>query len=146
MDDDKTSQEQYMLSNAEIKNLLDQSMVHFENWRVKMESDPNPKMVHSLANILSVVDAISTMSDKKLRYSYKQLAQHMAILISEVAKLNIIISEALKEDDFIDEQEEEKITGGLMKVVQSSVELIRIVQQNFGRNKQIEFKLPEDAL
>ena len=55
----------------------------------------------------------------------------MSILVDEVAKLNISITDSLLEDDLIDEAEEERINESLKRVFQAAVQLIRIVQQAF---------------
>ena len=55
----------------------------------------------------------------------------MSILVDEVAKLNIAITDSLLEDDLIDEAEEERINESLKRVFQAAVQLIRIVQQAF---------------
>ncbi|MEW5814502.1 MAG: hypothetical protein AB1798_03770 [Spirochaetota bacterium] len=134
------------LSKAELKRLLDRAVTRFENWKIQMETNPNPRMVHSLKNIIAIIDNLSKFSEKKVEYSYKRLSQHMSLLMNEVASLNMAISSSLK-DDLIDEREEEKIINSLMKVIQSALDLIRIVQEGFGiRKKQVKVDINLPAL
>ncbi len=124
------------LTNAELKQLLDKALVRFGNWKVQMETDPNPRMIHSLKSMVSIIDTISRLSDKKITYSYKELSEQMSLLVSSVAGLNTLITSSLSEDDRIDDAEEESINTQMMEVIRRTVELIRLVQQAFGvRNK-----------
>ncbi|HCM29145.1 MAG TPA: hypothetical protein DIC34_21850 [Treponema sp.] len=122
-------------SNAELRKLIEKTLVRFQNWRVEAERNPNPRMVHQLKNIVSIIDSLTAISDKRMQYSYKQLAQRMAVLVNEVARLNMRITGALARDDFIDEDEEREITASLMSLVQSAVALIGMVQEGFGRGR-----------
>jgi hypothetical protein len=127
------------LSNAELKRLLDRALVRFGNWKVQMETNPNPKIVHNLKSIVSIIDTITSVSERKILYSYKDLSRQMSNLIDEVAKLNVLITDSLLEDDAIDDLETERINSQMMTVIQRTVELIRLVQQAFGtRTKLLE--------
>jgi hypothetical protein len=75
-------------SNAEIARLLDQAVIGFQNWRVEADINPNPRMVHSLANIISIIDALTDINSKRMQYSYKALVSEMAGLVGQVARLN----------------------------------------------------------
>lgn len=132
------------LSNTELKDILHRTMVRFENWRLQMESNPNPRMVHSLKSIVSIIETVSSISEMKIQYSYKDLSRQMALLIDGVAQLNLAITESLKEDDIMDESEEKKINGMMMEVIQRTVELIRLTQQAFGTSHRL--KAPEADL
>ena len=124
------------LTNGELKQLLNKALVRFGNWKVQMETDPNPRMIHSLKSIVSIIDTISQLSEKKITYSYKELSGQMSALVSSVAELNNLITSSLSEDDLIDDAEEESINNQMMEVIRRTVELIRLVQQAFGvRNK-----------
>ncbi len=118
-------------SNAEIKRLVEMTVTRLENWKVEVESNPNPRMVHVLKNIISQIEALTELTEAKISYSYKALSRQMSILVDEVAKLNIAITDSLLEDDLIDETEEERINESLKQVFQAAVQLIRIVQQAF---------------
>ena len=120
------------LTNAELKQLLNKALVRFGNWKVQMETDPNPRMIHSLKSIVSIIDTISQLSEKKITYSYKELSGQMSALVSSVAELNNLITSSLSEDDLIDDAEEESINNQMMEVIRRTVELIRLVQQAFG--------------
>ena len=125
------------LTNAEIKKLLEKALIRFENWKLQMETNPNPRMVHGLKNIISIIDTLTSISEMKMRYSYKTLSRQMSLLIESVAKLNVSITDSLVEDDLIDEKEEETINRQMMSVIQRTVELIRIVQQAFGVRQRL---------
>ena len=125
------------LTNAEIKKLLEKALIRFENWKLQMETNPNPRMVHGLKNIISLIDTLTSISEMKMRYSYKNLSRQMSLLIESVAQLNVSITDSLMEDDLIDETEEEAINRQMMSVIQRTVELIRIVQQAFGVRQRL---------
>ena len=131
-------------SNAEIKKLLDQAMIRLQNWKREMEVNPNPRMVHSLKNVMAIIDSLTRSSRENTQYSYKALAQKMSSLIHDVAHLNMTITESLEKDDYIDEEEEKLIIRNLMGVMQSAADLIVSVQEGFGMqsNIQIEMKTP----
>ena len=118
-------------SNAEIKRLVEMTVTRLENWKVEVQSNPNPRLVHVLKNIISQIEALTELTEAKISYSYKALSRQMSILVDEVAKLNIAITDSLLEDDLIDEAEEERINESLKQVFQAAVQLIRIVQQAF---------------
>lgn len=128
-------------SNAELKKLIERTLTRFQNWRVEMERNPNPHMVHQLKNLVSIIDSLSEITEGRMQYSYKQLAHRMALLVNEVAQLNLKISSALAKDDFLDEQEEREVTAALVALVQSAVALIGMVQERFGSGR----KLPDPA-
>jgi hypothetical protein len=127
--------EQISLSNTELKSLLDRAMVRFENWKLEVNKNPNPKMVHQLKNILSVINSISQISYDRYTFSYKMLSRKIAMLNKEVATLNITIMDSLMDDDYIDEKEEKVINEALRNVIQCAVELIQIVQNAFGTTR-----------
>ena len=133
------------LSNTELKEILRRTVVRFENWRLQMETNPNPRMVHSLKSIVSIIETVSSLSEVKMRYSYKDLSRQMALLIDGVAQLNLTITDSLKEDDLLDESEEKKVNGLMMEVIQRTVELIRLTQQAFGSNHRL-IDAPESDL
>lgn len=120
------------LSNAELKRMIEKTMIRFENWRIEVERKPNPMMVHSLKNIMSIVESLTSMADKKVEYSYKALVEHMAELMSQTAGLNMAIVHALKEDDSLDYDELKKISARLFKLINAAAELARLVQRDFG--------------
>ncbi|MDX9897571.1 MAG: hypothetical protein RBT62_01510 [Spirochaetia bacterium] len=120
------------VSNAELKYMLDQTMIRFENWRIEVERKPNPMMVHSLKNIMSIIDTVTSMTERRVEYSYKALVQRMAQLMSETAALNMAIVNSLKDDDSIDEDELELISSRLFKLINAAAELARIVQEHFA--------------
>ena len=130
---DKTKElaPQELPTNAELKRLVEMTMTRLENWKVEVESNPNPRMVHILKNIIAQIEALTEITEAKVSYSYKALSRQMSILVDEVAKLNIAITDSLLEDDLIDEAEEERINESLKQVFQAAVQLIRIVQQAF---------------
>ncbi|MFA6507597.1 MAG: hypothetical protein WCT14_15960 [Treponemataceae bacterium] len=128
-------------SNAELKKLLERTLTRFQNWRVEMERNPNPHMVHQLKNLVSIIDSLSEITEGRMQYSYKQLAHRMALLVNEVAQLNLKISSALTDDDFLDAEEERAVTASLMSLVQSAVALIGMVQERFGSGR----KLPDPS-
>ncbi|HUV07128.1 MAG TPA: hypothetical protein VMX75_05325 [Spirochaetia bacterium] len=125
------------VTNAELKQLLDKALVRFGNWKVQMESNPNPRMVHSLKNIVSIIDTITSISERKIQYSYKDLSAKMSLLIDGVAKLNLLITNSLLDDDSIDRMEEELINTQMLIVIQRTVELIRMVQEAFGVSNRL---------
>ena len=120
------------VSNAELKHMLDQTMIRFENWRIEVERKPNPMMVHSLKNIMSIIDTVTSMAERRVEYSYKALVQRMAQLMSETAALNMAIVNSLKDDDAIDEAELKLISSRLFKLINAAAELARIVQEHFA--------------
>ncbi|MBN2049901.1 MAG: hypothetical protein JW760_05600 [Spirochaetales bacterium] len=131
-------------SNAEIKKLLDQAMVRLQNWRREMEVNPNPRMVHSFKNVMAIIESLTRTSRENTYYSYKDLSRKMALLINDVAALNIAITESLETDDYIDVEEEKLIIQSLMGVMQSAADLMVSVQEGFGMQGRIplEFKTP----
>lgn len=132
-------------SNNDLHQLIEKAMTRFQNWKVEVERNPNPRMVHSLKNIVSIIDNLTNMADQKMKYSYKALCHRMASLLHEVADLNMNIMKGLHDDDTIDEEEEEQIVNSLFLVVRSATDLIRIVQDGFGMKKKIlmELRTPE---
>jgi len=122
---------QELPTNAELKRLVEMTVTRLENWKVEVERNPNPRLVHVLKNIIAQIETLTELSEAKVSYSYKALSRQMSILVDEVAKLNIAITDSLLEDDLIDEAEEERINESLRQVFQSAVRLIRIVQQAF---------------
>ena len=122
---------QELPSNAELRRLVEMTVTRLENWKVEVESNPNPRMVHVLKNIIAQIETLTELTEAKISYSYKALSRQMSILVDEVAKLNIAITDSLLEDDLIDEAEEERINDSLKLVFQAAVQLIRIVQQAF---------------
>jgi hypothetical protein len=130
-------------SNAELQRLLERTLTRFQNWRVEVERNPNPRMVHQLKNIVSIVDSLSQITEGRMKYSYKQLVHRMAVLMNEVAQLNLRISNALAEDDFLDEEEERQVTAGLVSLVQSAVAMIGMVQEQFGSKRRLAPRIPE---
>jgi len=137
---DLTPQE--LPTNAELKRLLDMMVTRLENWKVEVERNPNPRMVHVLKNIIAQIETLTELSETKISYSYKALSRQMSILVDEVAKLNIAITDSLLEDDLIDDEEEELINESLKQVFQAAVHLIRIVQQAFMLQRS-KTQLPE---
>jgi hypothetical protein len=137
---DLTPQE--LPTNVELKGLLDMTVTRLENWKVEVESNPNPRMVHVLKNIIAQIETLTELSEAKISYSYKALSRQMSILVDEVAKLNIAITDSLLEDDLIDDAEEELINESLKQVFQAAVHLIRIVQQAFML-RHSKTRLPE---
>ena len=122
---------QELPTNAELKRLVETTVTRLENWKVEVESNPNPRMVHVLKNIIAQIETLTELSEAKISYSYKALSRQMSILVDEVAKLNIAITDSLLEDDLIDETEEQQINESLKKVFQAAVQLISIGQQAF---------------
>ena len=123
-------------SNAELKKLLEKTLTRFQNWRVEMETNPNPRMVHQLKNLVSIIDSLSEITEGRMQYSYKQLAHRMALLVNEVAQLNLRITTALSKDDFLDDDEERAVTAALVSLVQTAVALIGMVQERFGSGRK----------
>lgn len=119
------------MSNADLKRLIDQAMVRFENWRVDVERKPNPLMIHSLKNIMSIIDTVTSMSDRRVEYSYKEVVRRMAELVNETAALNMAIVVSLK-DDVVDREELAIISKRLYGLVNAAAELARLVQDDFG--------------
>lgn len=119
-------------TNAELKKLLRQVMSNLNNWKLQVERNPNPRLVHSLKNIASIIESISSVTERNLEFSYKALSRQMAMMIHEVADLNCKITDSLKVDDYIDEDEEKAIVGSLFNLIKAATELIRIVQEGFG--------------
>ena len=131
-----------MPSNADLQELLAKATTRLENWRLELETNPNPRMVHSLRNILGHMESISRVVDTKAAFSYKHLSRQMSLLIGAVADLNLAITESLDGDDVIDAGEEERINNSLKRVVESAVELIRIVQTGFVLSRRARSTLP----
>ena len=125
-------------TNAEVKKIIDKILVRLENWKMEAVKNPNPRLIHSLKNIISLIDSVTSIAKTKIKYSYKMLSRQMSILIDSVAKLNIIISDSLMEDDYIDKGEEKAINDALMTMVRAAVDLIAIVQQSFSVKSQIK--------
>ncbi|MBN1523116.1 MAG: hypothetical protein JW904_01430 [Spirochaetales bacterium] len=122
-----------MLSNAELQSLINGLSTRFENWKLETERNPNPRMVHSLKNIVSLFDTILSVTREKHAYSYKQLNHEMSRFLNSVANLHSVITESLMDDDILDEEEEITINNALMDMVKTAVDLIKIVQGSFGR-------------
>lgn len=120
------------MNNADLKRMLDQTMTRFENWRIEVERRPNPMMVHSLKNIMSIIESVTSMAERRMEYSYKALVLRMAELVNETSALNMAIVDALKNDDAISEAELRHISGRLFKLIHAAAELARIVQDHFG--------------
>ncbi|MBN1834245.1 MAG: hypothetical protein JW820_00270 [Spirochaetales bacterium] len=118
-------------TNVELKRLLSLTLTRLENWKLEVERNPNPRMVHVLKNIVAQIETLTHITDTKTTYSYKSLSRQMSVLVDEVARLNLSITDALMEDDFIDDDEEERINENLRTMFQAAVQLIRIVQQAF---------------
>lgn len=118
-------------TNIELKRLLELTLTRLENWKLEVERNPNPRMVHVLKNIVAQIETLTHITDTKTTYSYKTLSRQMSVLVDEVARLNLSITDALMDDDFIDDQEEERINQNLRTMFQAAVQLIRIVQQAF---------------
>jgi hypothetical protein len=135
-------QERRLPSNADLQDLLAKAMTRLQNWRLELETNPNPRMVHSLRNILGHMESISRVVDTKAAFSYKHLSRQMSLLIGAVAELNLAITESLDGDDVIDAGEEERINSSLKRVVESAVELIRIVQTGFVLSRRTRPSLP----
>ena len=124
-------------SNAELQKLLERALTRFQNWRVEVERDPNPRLVHQLKNLVSIIDSLSSITEDRMQYSYKQLAQRMALLVNEVAQLNMRITTSLAHDDYLDEAEEKAITQSLVTLMQTAVSLIGMVQERFGSGRKL---------
>jgi hypothetical protein len=123
-------------SNADLKILIEKILNRFENWKLKAETNPNPRLVHSLKNIVTLIDSITRFTESKINFSYKNLTRQMSVLIEAVAKLNRTITDALMGDDILDEDEEIRVNEVLMEMVRAAVDMIVIVQQSFGVNKE----------
>ncbi|RPJ05835.1 MAG: hypothetical protein EHM28_11280 [Spirochaetaceae bacterium] len=119
-------------SNTELKSMIEGITARFENWRIETEKNPNPRMVHSLKNIMSLFDTVIGMSRSNTSFSYKKLVHEMSRFLESVAKLNSLIVDSLMEDDILDEKEETSVNSALMEMVKTAVDLIMIVQQSFG--------------
>ena len=120
------------MSNADLKRMLDQTMIRFENWRVEVERKPNPMMIHSLKNIMSIIETVTSMADRRIEYSYKALVTRMAELMHETAELNMTIVNSLQGDDSIDEDELKLVSSRLFTLINAAAELARLVQEHFG--------------
>ncbi len=120
------------MSNAELKHMLDQTVTRFENWRVEVERKPNPMMIHSLKNIMSIIETVTSVADRRMEYSYKELVTRMAELMSQTAALNMTIVRSLEDDDSIDEAELKAVSSRLFKLINAAAELARLVQEHFG--------------
>jgi hypothetical protein len=123
-------------SNADLKILIEKILNRFENWKLKAETNPNPRLVHSLKNIVTLIDSITRFTESKINFSYKNLTRQMSVLIEAVAKLNRTITDALMNDDILDEDEEIRVNEVLMEMVRAAVDMIVIVQQSFGIDKE----------
>ena len=123
-------------TNAELRRLLEHAVTRLENWRLEVETNPNPRMVHVLKNVISHIESLTHITDTKISYSYKSLSRQMSVLVEGVAKLNIAITDSLMDDDWIDEKEEERINASLRLVFTSALDLIRIVQQAFTLSRK----------
>jgi hypothetical protein len=119
------------LSNAEIAHLLEQAVIRFNNWRVEAELNPNPHMVHSLANLIAIIDTLTEASGKRMQYSYKELVSAMAKLVDQTARLNNEVVASLA-DDSLGVDDMQRITENLMTLINSAVELIRFLQDSFA--------------
>jgi len=119
------------MSNADLKRMLDSTVTRFENWRIEVERKPNPMMIHSLKNIMSIIETVTSMADRRMEYSYKELVKRMAQLVNETAALNMAIVTSLK-DDAVDEAELKTISTRLFKLINAAAELARLVQDHFG--------------
>ncbi len=128
-------QQNKLPSNADLKMLIEKILDRFENWKLKAETNPNPRLVHSLKNIVTLIDSITRFTESKINFSYKNLTRQMSVLIEAVAKLNRTITDALMGDDILDESEEIRVNEVMMEMVRAAVDLIVIVQQSFGINK-----------
>jgi len=126
-------------TNVELKRLLDMTLTRLENWKLEVEQNPNPRMVHVLKNIVAQIETLTHITDAKVTYSYKSLSRQMSVLVDEVGRLNMSITDALMEDDVIDEAEEERINENLRTMFQAAVQLIRIVQQAFMVRRRADF-------
>jgi hypothetical protein len=131
-----------LLTNAELKRLLEQTQTRLENWKLEIERNPNPRLVHVLKNIVGHIESLTRITETKIRYSYKTLSRQMSVLINEVAALNMAITDSLMDDDLVDEAEEQRINASLKRVVQAALDLIWIVQQAFALNPSLR-RLPE---
>jgi len=120
------------MSNTDLKRMLDQTMTRFENWRIEVERKPNPMMIHSLKNIMSIIETVTSMTNRRMEYSYKELVQKMSELVNATAALNMVIVNSLKEDDTLDEDEFRNVSSSLFKLINAAVELARLVQDTFG--------------
>ena len=123
-------------SNTQLKNMIDKALVQFENWKLQVVSNPNPRIVHQLGNIMMVINTVTDITNDNLKYSYKMLSKRMAELTKKVSCLNICIINSLMEDDRIDENEENRINSKLKLVMESAVNLIQVVQSSFGDNRR----------
>jgi hypothetical protein len=130
-----------LFTAAELKRMLEQTMTRFENWRVEVERNPNPMMVHTLKNIISIIDTVSTVTEAKMEYSYKKVSLKMAALVHQTAQLNMTIAKALENDDFIDSEDQKHITKALVDLVNSAFVLIRTVQEGFGSTELIDMDI-----
>lgn len=130
-------QERRLPSNADLQDLLAKAMTRLENWRLELETNPSPRMVHALRNILGHMESIARVTETKAAFSYKHLSRQMSLLIGAVAELNLAITESLDDDDLIDAREEQRINASLKRVVEAAVEMIRIVQHGFVLSRGI---------
>ena len=129
--------EEVLPSTAELRGMFDQALIRLENWKLEVERNPNPRMVHVLKNILAHIESLSRLNESRTQYSYKHLSRQMAMLMRQVADLNVAITDALVDDDAVDADEEVRINEGLRAVVGAAVELLRIVQQRFSVSRRI---------
>jgi hypothetical protein len=134
---------QELPTNAELKRLLELTVTRLESWKAQVETSPNPRLVHTLKSIVAQIETLTELTEAKISYSYKALSRQMSLVVEVVAELNIAITDALLDDDLIDEREEERINDSLRRLFQEAVHLIRIVQQAFTLRR--EPRLPEVA-
>ena len=113
-------QERRLPSNADLQDLLAKAMTRLENWRLELETNPNPRMVHALRNILGHMESIARVAETKAAFSYKHLSRQMSLLFAAVAELNLAITEALDDDDVIDAREEQRIERQSQAVVENA--------------------------
>lgn len=121
------------ISNFKLANMIDKAIIQFENWKTEINTKPNPKMVHQLNNIVTIIDSVVDISKINMNYSYKALSHNIAKLTKQNASLTLTIMESLKEDDFIDDKEQNSINDALKSVIESAVSLIQLVQESFGK-------------
>lgn len=120
------------VSNSKLANMIDGAITQFENWKLEVCRNPNPKMVHQLGNIVSIIHGVVDISKLNMNYSYKALSQKIAELTKQNASLTLTIMESLIEDDYIDENEQENINKAVQSVIHTAMNLIRLVQESFG--------------
>lgn len=122
------------ISNFKLANMIDKAIIQFENWKTEINTNPNPKMVHQLNNIVTIIDSVVDISKINMNYSYKALSHNIAELTKQNASLTLTIMESLREDDFIDDNEQNNINNALKSVIESALSLIQLVQESFGKH------------